>query len=111
GAEISQRNVPAYNDNVFVGHPGGQSRRPDAHAAFQPLGFDTSQANRVLSIGTTQFANGVHTIGWLVTDSSGAADGVGSRFIRIQNTALSSSSVAASRATKPVRIETRPPNN
>jgi hypothetical protein len=94
GATIAQPNVQVYIDNVFVGSPGGLSRRADLDAAFQPLGFDTSQANRVITIDTTQFTNGVHTIGWFVTDSSGAADGVGSRFIRIQNTALSSSTGA-----------------
>jgi hypothetical protein len=87
GSTISQANVQVYIDNVFVGNPGGLSRRTDLDAAFGPLGFDTSQANRVLTIDTTQFSNGVHTIGWLVTDSSGQADGVGSRFIRIQNSA------------------------
>jgi Big-like domain-containing protein len=97
GATIGRQNVQVFIDNVFVGNPGGLSRRADLDAAFEPLGFDTSQANRVLVIDTTQFANGVHTIGWLVTDSSGAADGVGSRFIRIQNTALSSSSASSSR--------------
>jgi hypothetical protein len=87
GQTISQQNVQVFIDNVFVGNPGGMSARADLDAAFQPLGFDTSQANRVLAIDTTQFSNGVHTIGWLVTDSSGRADGVGSRFIKIQNSA------------------------
>lgn len=86
GGTISRENVQVYIDNVFVGNPGGLSRRADLDAAFGPLGFDTSQANRVLSIDTTTFSNGVHTIGWLVTDSNGRTDGVGSRFIRIQNT-------------------------
>ena len=103
GATIPMANVQVYIDNVFVGNPGGLSRRADLDAGFEPLGFDTSQANRVLSIDTTQFSNGVHTIGWLVTDTSGQADGVGSRFIRIQNStqtthttpAASSSSTAS----------------
>jgi hypothetical protein len=97
GSTISRQNVQVYIDNVLVGNPGGLSRRSDLDAAFGgPGGFDTSQANRVIAIDTTQFTNGVHTIGWFVTDSSGAADGVGSRFIRIQNTALSSAQTQSS---------------
>lgn len=91
GGTISRQNVQVFIDNVFVGNPGGLSRRADIDAAFEPLGFDTSQANRVLAIDTTKFTNGVHTIGWLVTDSHGRTDGVGSRFIRIQNTTLTTS--------------------
>src|SRR5207248_5769955 len=88
GSTISQQNVQVYIDSVFVGNPGGLSARSDLDSDFGPLGFDTSQANRVLAIDTTQLTNGVHTIGWLVTDSSGQQDGVGSRFIKIQNSAL-----------------------
>ncbi len=83
---IPQENVRVYIDGVFVGNPGGLSRRSDLDDAFGTQGYDTSQANRVLVIDTTQFANGVHTIGWLVTDTTGNADGIGSRFIRINNT-------------------------
>ncbi len=93
GATISRQNVQVFIDNVFVGNPGGLSRRPDLDKAFGAT-FDTSQANRVITIDTTLFANGVHTIRWLVTDSSGASDGVGSRFIRIQNTAQTRSVTA-----------------
>jgi hypothetical protein len=37
------------------------------------------------SIDTTQLANGVHTIFWIVTDDQGHADGIGSRFFTVQN--------------------------
>lgn len=37
---------------------------------------------------TTQFANGAHIIGWLVTDSTGKADGIGSRFFTIANSTM-----------------------
>jgi len=102
GSTISRQNVQVYIDNVLVGNPGGLSRRSDLDAAFGgPGGFDTSQANRVIAIDTTQFTNGVHTIGWLVTDSSGQADGVGSRFIKIQNSAIiTTSQTTAATASK-----------
>jgi hypothetical protein len=102
GGTISQQNVQVFIDNVFVGNPTGLSRRPDIDAAFGPLGFDTSQASRVLAIDTTKFANGVHTIGWLVTDSHGRTDGVGSRFIRIQNTNTNTNSALTTSARRAV---------
>jgi hypothetical protein len=100
GSSISQSQVQVFIDNVFVGNPGGMSARPDLDALFKPQGFDTTQANRVLSIDTTRFANGVHTIVWIVNDSSGQADGVGSRYIKIQNGALTASHTTASTAAK-----------
>jgi len=99
GTTISQAQVEVYIDNVFVGNPGGLSAREDLDAAFGPLGFDTSQANRVLAIDTTQFSNGVHTIGWLVYDSSGQGDGVGSRFIKIQNSTLTTNTTPPASST------------
>lgn len=42
-------------------------------------------------LDTTALANGVHTIGWLVTDTCGRVDGIGSRFFTVAN----SSSVTA----------------
>ena len=41
--------------------------------------------NQHLFVDTTLFANGPHTIGWLVTDSTGQADGIGSRFFTVAN--------------------------
>ena len=37
------------------------------------------------AIDTTKYANGVHTIAWVVTDSAGQAEGIGSRYFNIQN--------------------------
>jgi len=88
GGTIPQQNVEVYIDGVFVGNPDGLNRRSDLDAAFGPQGFDTSQASRVLTLDTTKFSNGVHTIGWLVTDSKGNVDGVGSRFFKINNPSL-----------------------
>src|SRR5437660_9460734 len=44
-------------------------------------------AFRCLFVETTAYGNGTQTIGLLVTDSTGAADGVGSRFFKVANTA------------------------
>jgi hypothetical protein len=44
----------------------------------------------------TSLTNGVHTIGWFVTDSIGKADGIGSRFFTVLNDALTASGMAGS---------------
>ena len=36
-------------------------------------------------LDTTTLTNGIHTIGWLVTDDLGRAEGLGSRFFWVQN--------------------------
>jgi hypothetical protein len=36
-------------------------------------------------LDTTKLANGLHTIAWVVTDSSGDAAGLGSRYFNVQN--------------------------
>jgi hypothetical protein len=67
--------------------------RSDIAGAF--AGFSNSAAaGGHYIIDTTQYANGPHTIGWLITDDCNRADGVGSRFFNIQN----SSSVATTSA-------------
>jgi hypothetical protein len=70
-------------DGVFLAGVPSVSARADISAGFPQ--FNTTQAGRGLFIDTTAYANGTHTIGWLVTDSLGAADGVGSRFFKVQN--------------------------
>jgi hypothetical protein len=68
--------------------------RSDIAGAF--AGFsNSSAAGGHYIIDTSLYANGVHTIGWLITDDCTRADGVGSRFFNIQN---GSSQVAGSTA-------------
>ncbi len=43
----------------------------------------------VYGINSTQYANGLHTIAWVVSDSAGVTSGVGSRFFSIFNTGSS----------------------
>jgi hypothetical protein len=85
-ATIPASGVRVAIDGVFLAGVPSVSARSDISAGFPQ--FNTSQAGRGLFIDTTLYANGSHTIGWLVTDSVGQADGVGSRFFKIQNTAL-----------------------
>jgi hypothetical protein len=83
GATIPASGVRVAIDGVFLAGVPSVSPRADISAGFPQ--FNTTQAGRGLFIDTTAYANGTHTIGWLVTDSLGAADGVGSRFFKIQN--------------------------
>ena len=78
--------VTAYIDGVQVGAPSGWTSRSDLSAAFplaQYAGINTALGLFNMDIST--LANGVHTIGWFVTDNQGAADGVGSRFFTVAN--------------------------
>jgi sugar lactone lactonase YvrE len=45
-------------------------------------------------IDTTALTNGLHTIGWTVTDSAGRVDGIGSRFFTVFNSGASSAVTA-----------------
>ncbi len=71
-------------DKVAVGHPVYNNYRSDIATAFS--GLQNSQgAVGYFFIDTTQYANGLHTISWVVTDNQGHASGLGSRFFNVQN--------------------------
>jgi hypothetical protein len=86
GVTIPASGVQVYVDTTLMPGTPSTSARADISAGFP--GFDTSQAGRGLFIDTTMFPNGLHTISWVVTASNGQADGIGSRYIKIQNGAL-----------------------
>jgi hypothetical protein len=86
----SGKDVPAnsstigvFVDNVLVGQPGPRGARADITSAFP--GLDTSHAVGGFFLDTTLFSNGLHSIFWIVTDTGGQADGIGSRFFTISN--------------------------
>jgi hypothetical protein len=86
GATIPAANVQVTVDGVFLSGVPSVSDRTDISAGFPT--FSTSGAGRGLFVDTTLLANGPHTIGWLVTDSNGKADGVGSRFFTVANSGM-----------------------
>jgi uncharacterized repeat protein (TIGR01451 family) len=108
GATIPATGVQVTIDGAFLPGVPSMSDRSDITAGFP--GFNTSGAGRGLFVDTTQFANGPHVIGWMVTDSTGKADGVGSRFFTISNGALrvATGEVAAARS---VDVERLPPSD
>ena len=71
-------------DSVFLGHPLYNLYRVDVASAF-PECLNSNGAVGAYYIDTTKYTNGVHNIGWLVTDNAGNVDGMGSRFFEIQN--------------------------
>jgi hypothetical protein len=71
-------------DNVRVGHPVYNQYRVDIATLF-PNYANSNGAVGYYYIDTTQLANGLHTISWLVADNEGAASGIGSRYFTVQN--------------------------
>jgi len=94
-ATIAPSGVRVMVDGVLVPGVPSTSTRADITATFP--GLDVSAAGRGLFIDTTAFADGLHTIAWIATDSEGRADGLGSRFFRVANGGTASLK-AASRA-------------
>jgi hypothetical protein len=70
------------------------SLRPDVQAAFPAFG-NAAGAGGHYVIDASTLTNGVHTIGWLVTDSCGRTDGMGSRFFTVAGGASGSGQTAA----------------
>jgi hypothetical protein len=71
-------------DDVVVGHPTYGLARPDVDATF-PGYQNTGHAVGYFVIDTTQLANGLHTIAWVVQDNVGNMQGIGSRFFTVAN--------------------------
>jgi hypothetical protein len=77
--------ITLFIDGVAIKHlDPGRIARPDVTALFSST-YDTSHAAGGTAIDTTQFTNGVHTIFWIVSDTGGQSDGIGSRFFTISN--------------------------
>jgi len=79
--------IAVYIDNAFVGRPTYNQVRSDIETLFPGYPNTTGGRGAVgfFQIDTTQYANGVHTIAWVVTDSNGQARGIGSRYFTIAN--------------------------
>jgi hypothetical protein len=71
-------------DGVLVGHPVYNVYRADIASLFPTLN-NAGGAVGHFTFDTRRYANGLHTMSWVVRDSRGAAQGVGSRYFVIQN--------------------------
>jgi hypothetical protein len=76
--------IGVYVDGVPLGNATYNQYRSDIAGAF-PGYANSNGAVGFRVIDTTAFANGVHTIGWLVYDDQGRGDGIGSRFFSVAN--------------------------
>ena len=83
GATIPAGGVRVAIDGILLPRIPSMSDREDITSGFAE--FDTRGAGRGLFIDTTAYANGVHTVAWLVTDSTGRTEGIGSRFVTVRN--------------------------
>ncbi len=77
--------INVYVDGVSEGHPTYNLYRADIASLF-PGYANSNNAVGYFNLDTTMYANGVHTISWIATDSGGNSDGIGSRYFSIQNT-------------------------
>jgi hypothetical protein len=71
-------------DDVPVGHPTYNHFREDVAALFPGLA-NANGAVGAFYIDTTRLSNGIHTISWVITDSAGISEGIGSRYFTVQN--------------------------
>ena len=71
-------------DGVSLGHPVYDQYRSDIAGAF-PGYANSNGAVGYSIVDTTTLTNGMHTIGWLVTDNLGRAEGLGSRYFWVLN--------------------------
>ena len=82
--------ITAYIDGVALGNVNYNHFRSDIASVFPGLNNTGDATSGEGAIGfrvidTTQFADGVHTIGWVGYDDGGIAEGVGSRYFSILN--------------------------
>lgn len=73
-------------DGVSFAHPVYNQYRPDVASIFPGYANSAGSAGAYL-LDTTKYANGTHTISWVIYDNGNHADGVGSRYLEIQNAA------------------------
>jgi hypothetical protein len=81
---IDGSTITVFVDGIAVGHPTYNHFRADIAAIFPGLA-NSNGAVGVFHLDTTTLANGLHTIAWVVTDTAGVSEGIGSRYFVVQN--------------------------
>jgi hypothetical protein len=81
---IDGSTIWVFIDNARVGHPVYNNYRVDIATLFPGL-QNSGGAVGYFYIDTTTLTNGLHTIAWVATDSTGHATGLGSRYFNVQN--------------------------
>jgi hypothetical protein len=85
--------ITVYVDGNPVGHPTYNQYRADIAGMF-PGYSNSNGAVGFLPLNTTLLSNGTHTIAWVVTDSQGNSEGIGSRYFTVQNGSTAASTAA-----------------
>ena len=93
--------INVYVDGVYLGRPTYNIYRADIAGLF-PGYYNSNGAHAYFNFDTTTYADGVHTIYWTARDNAGNTDGIGSRYLTIQNTG---GSRAKSASTPVVRFD------
>jgi photosystem II stability/assembly factor-like uncharacterized protein len=94
---INGSTIIVWVDGVNKGHPTYNIYRSDIAGLF-PGYANSNGAVGYFYLDTTKYANGLHTIQWTAKDNAGNSDGIGSRYVTIQNT----SSASAQSVTRPL---------
>ena len=76
--------ITVFVDGAPAGNPVYNNFRADVAGLFPGLA-NTSGAIGYKYFDTTAWTNGVHTIAWVVSDSAGEAEGIGSRYFTVNN--------------------------
>jgi sugar lactone lactonase YvrE len=92
---ITNPNVQVSIDSGALTPVAYGDARSDVAGAF-PGYTNAAAAGGHYALDTTALTDGVHTIGWVVTDSCGRADGVGSRFFTVANGTAQTTGLSAS---------------
>ncbi len=95
--------MTVYVDGVEMGSPSYNHRRVDVAALFPGLA-NSEGAIGFKVIDTTTLADGLHTIVWVVSDSEGESDGIGSRYFLVSNRATAVSTTAERMAATPSTV-------
>lgn len=76
--------ITVYVDNVAIGHPSYNLYRADIASSF-PGYRNSNGAVGHFRLDTRSLSDGLHTLSWVAVDSSGRAQGIGSRHFTVEN--------------------------
>ena len=76
--------IEVFIDSIPIGKAVYGEHRSDIEARFRGYA-NSSNAGGSFQLDTTRFGNGVHSLQWVVTDNRGNTEGVGMRFLTVQN--------------------------
>jgi len=91
--------IDVWVDGINLGHPTYGQYRADVAALF-PGYANAPGAGGTFTLDTRRFANGLHTIQWIATDSVANSDGIGSRYFAISNAVANAPSATTGAAAR-----------